>query len=255
VVTTKAGSAALRFAAERAPVARQPEDWRWFTLDRSTTLAKRGVTKLSGDADWTTGVDATKVEIELYGRIERIKPKGAVDEILLETPGDVLVFRRLYRAFLNDRSGETESQLIVVANGSFLLNVPLVNHEHRKLAGSLIDEIGPKKRVFFLEAGGSPEVLAEDPAPPKMPTSTMYFDVPRVQNLLWHLAVLTMIVCFGLFAIHGRPRATPKPPPSDFGRHAEALGDLLAQTKSATYAQGRLTQYRNSIRAEGRKRE
>ncbi len=47
-----------------------------------------------------------------------------------------------------------QSQLLVVANGSFLLNAMLVNHEHRKLAGKLVDAIGPGGRdVVFLESG------------------------------------------------------------------------------------------------------
>ncbi len=165
----------------------------------------------------------------------------------------MLAFRRDYDAgYLLGGQSDGTSQLIVVANGSFLLNMPLVNHEHRKLAGTLVDEVGTKQRVFFLETGGSPEVLAEDPAPPRVPTSTMYFDVPRIQNLLWHLAVLTLVVCFGLFAIHGRPRSAPRPPPNDFGRHAEAVGDLLAHTRDAAYAQARLSQYRNSVRSVSR---
>ena len=249
VVAAEGSLASLRFATERTPMTPQPEDLRWFTLDRSPNLTQRGVTTLTGDSNWTNGIDPTKVEIELYGRI---KPKDPEDEILLETPGDVLVFRRTYDVpYFVSKQRSSTSQLIVVANGSFLLNMPLVNHEHRKLAGALVDEVGDEKRVFFLEVGGNPEVLAEDPPPPRVPTSTMYFDVPRIQNLLWHLVALTLIVCFGLFAIHGRPRSAPKPPPSDFGRHAEALGDLLSQTRDAAYAQARLSQYRSSIRSEG----
>ncbi len=250
IASSKGALATTRFAGERAPTAPQPEDWRWFALDRSPNLLRRGVTTLTGD--WAAGIDPTKAEIELYGRIKSKEPQ---DEILLETPGDVLAFGRWYGAgyfFGGQWSGA--SQLIVVANGSFLLNMPLVNREHRKLAAALLDEMGEEQRVFFLETGGNAEVLAEDPALPRVPTSTMYFDVPRLQNLLWHLAVLTLIVCFGLFAIHGRPRRAPRPPPSDFGRHAEALGDLLASTRDAAYAQARLSQYRSSIRGDGGKK-
>ena len=69
-----------------------------------------------------------------------------------------------------------ESQLIVVANGSFLLNLPLVNHEHRKLAGKLIDAVGPPgQTVVFLEsfAGGPP--ISDDPSG-GMPTGAEIFN-------------------------------------------------------------------------------
>src|SRR5207248_460900 len=90
VVASKGGLAALRVVSERTATAPQPEDWGWFTLDRSASLKQRGVTTLTGDANWITGVDPTKAEIELNGRIQ---PKDPEDEILLQTPGDVLVFR------------------------------------------------------------------------------------------------------------------------------------------------------------------
>jgi len=261
LVASKGALAGLRFAGERTPTAPQPEDWRWFTLDRSAALKQRGVTTISGDANWTAGVDATKLEIELYGRIQ---PKQTEDEVLLQTPGDVLVFRHRrepavidwgdWGRFSSRAIRLSDGQIIVVANGSFLVNMALVNHEHRKLAAALVNEVGQEKRVIFLEADGNPEVLDEDPPPLRVPTSTMYFDVPRIQNLLWHLAVLTMIVCFGLFAIHGRPRRTPQPAPSDFGRHVEALGDLLSQTRNATYAQAKLSQYRTSGKGDATRR-
>ena len=57
-----------------------------------------------------------------------------------------------------------QSQLLVVSNGSFLLNAMLVNHEHRKLAGKLIDTIGPGGRdVVFLESG---QIKIDQPASP-----------------------------------------------------------------------------------------
>ena len=57
-----------------------------------------------------------------------------------------------------------QSQLLVASNGSFLLNATLVNHEHRKLAGKLIDTIGPGGRdVVFLESG---QIKIDQPASP-----------------------------------------------------------------------------------------
>ena len=49
--------------------------------------------------------------------------------VLLESEGDLL-------AGIVHRQGWMGSQVIVVANGCFLLNLPLVNHQHRQLAGA-----------------------------------------------------------------------------------------------------------------------
>ena len=46
----------------------------------------------------------------------------------------------------------------VVANGSFLVNLQLVNKEHRKLAGKLIDEVPKGSRVVFIEANAPSQV-------------------------------------------------------------------------------------------------
>ncbi len=66
------------------------------------------------------------------------------------------------------------SQLLAVANGSFLLNAMLVNHEHRKLAGKLIDAVGPGGLdVVFLESGQIKiDESAIDPDIAPMPFST-----------------------------------------------------------------------------------
>ena len=52
-------------------------------------------------------------------------------EALLATEDDVDIVTRVTRRSWHG------GQIVVVANGSFLLNLPLVNHEHRKLADKL----------------------------------------------------------------------------------------------------------------------
>ena len=105
----------------------QSEDCLWFTVEAK--YQQRDVRSLKGDPAWVAGIDPAQLEIELCGRM---KPSEYA-EVLVESEGDMLLSREPF----------DESQLLVVANGSFLLNLPLVNHEHRKLAGKLIDAIGP----------------------------------------------------------------------------------------------------------------
>jgi hypothetical protein len=263
----------------------------WFTVDgapelrqaeRPNDLAKkigvelpldvRQAKPLEGAAAWLEGIDAAKTDIELRSRLS--PPDDA--EVLLRSGDDVLV----------SRQEVGDSQLIVVANGSFLLNLPLVNHEHRKLAGKLIDEIGPPgKTVVFLESrgrqpsrhgsrpsrankrssggrggyrvyddgkqandddDGEPPIRDDDPSAAD-PTGLEIFSVWPTNWILLHLAAVGVIFCFSRWPIFGRPKPPATPSPSDFGRHVDALAELLKRTRDRAYAMERILNYRQRV--------
>ncbi len=208
-----------------------------FALDGR--LAPRQVRTLQGDPYWLEGVDPSGVEIELNGRLT---PPGWA-EVLLESDEDVLVSLE-YRG---------DGQVIVVANGSFLLNLPLVNREHRKLAGKLIGELGPPgQTVVFLESGpGGPRVLEEDPGV-KVPTGMEIFHTWPASWILIHASLLGILFCFWRFPIFGRPRDPQPESQKDFGRHIEALGELLEQSQDRSYAMSQVLHYQQSVRARER---
>jgi hypothetical protein len=153
-------------------------------------------------------------------------------------PQEALVTRITDKAF-----GDT-GRVIVVANGSFVLNYPLVNHEHRKLAGKLIDECTPGAKVAFVESGnGEPTVLDKDP---EATPGAGLFDVFRpwpLSAIGIHLVILGIIFCFANSAIFGRPKELPGEATADFGRHVTALGQLMARSKDRVYAEQRIAQY------------
>jgi hypothetical protein len=214
------------------------EDCNWFTVKGKRKRIR--VKTLTGESSWTAGVNAGKSEIELNGRL--VPPADA--QTVLGSGSDAIVSRQMI-------SG---GKLIVVANGSFLLNLPLVNHEHRKLAGSLIAEVGQGRQVFFLESdAGGPPVLDEDPS--DVPRNGMeIFGVKPFDSILLHLALLGVIFCAARFPIFGRPREPAPPRLSDFSRHVWALGQLLSRTKDRAYALGRVLQYQQNSRRESSRR-
>jgi len=212
----------------------ESEDCQWFTVDG--TYQPRKVQTLDGNARWLQGIVPEKVEMELNGRISA--PFWA--DVLLESEGDVLVSREW-----NDGS-----QLIVVANGSFLLNVSLVNHEHRKLAGKLIDEVGPpSKTVVFLESDADgPPISDEDPSA----TAPTPWDVVTVAPACWiflHFVVVGVVFCFSRWPIFGLARELPPDSPSDFGKHIQALAELLQRCGDRAYAMTRLLHYRQTTKS------
>ena len=188
--------------------------------------------KLEGDAAWLDGIDATKTDIELRSRITPSRRA----EVLLRSGNDVLVSRREY----------DDSQLIVVANGSFLLNLPLVNHEHRKLAGKLIDAdraAGQDRRV-----SGELRRRAADPRrrSRRGGASTAGNLQPSGRPIgsccIWPPSASSSASRAGRFSAGRKTCETASD--SDFGRHVDALADLLKRSRDRAYAMERILNYR-----------
>ncbi|MBN2024172.1 MAG: hypothetical protein JW809_15420 [Pirellulales bacterium] len=211
------------------------EDCEWFTAEQAHP--KRRVTTLGGDPEWTAGIDPAGLDIELEGRLL----PGKYATVLLESEGDMLVSREPFY----------QGQLIVVANGSFLLNVPLVNREHRKLAGKLIDAVGPApRRVVFLESAAGGPTIAEKDDFSWGPSALAIFRVWPTNWILVHLVVVGVLFCGWRFPIFGAPFEPESEGRSDFGRHVEAVARLLRHTGDAPYAEARLAHYRQVVKPD-----
>ena len=120
--------------------AADPEDGDWFAWN---TGDRRQPAILWGP--WSEAIDPQRADLTLGStpappRAARILLDSDVGPIAFETP----------------LSGWSEPQILVVANGGFLLNYPLVNRERRKLAEQVVQHIGPGRRVAILmsETGG-----------------------------------------------------------------------------------------------------
>jgi hypothetical protein len=209
---------------------------RWFKLDYSGS--QRPVDVITGP--WSAGVDPKLAKMELQGKV---RPNSrAPHEALLESRGDLLAWR-----FQPERGG---GRIVFVSNGSFLLNFPLVNHEHRKLAARLVAEVDPASRVVFVESDSSGlPILPEEPSY-KIPSGLAMFTVWPINILLLHLAVLGVVLCVCWWPIFGRPRAPAREAVSDFSRHVDALGEMLELTKDHGYATIRVLQYQQALRGE-----
>lgn len=233
-VARRAREADREFLARRGALPGTPE-CDFFRLE--AWPGARKMQTLQGDPFWTEDVDPAAAEIELSGRVA--PPLDA--EILLRSGEDAIVSRQ-YRG---------QGQVIVVANGSFLLNLSLVNHEHRKLAGRLIAETGaPRQDVVFLESGpGGPRILDKDPAM-RVPTGMEVFHEWPANWILLHVSLLGILFCFWRWPVFGRARDPAPEGLTDFGRHVEALGELLEHTRDRAYAMTRLLHYQQSMKGK-----
>ena len=168
------------------------EECNWFTVKGGRKHRK--VRTLQGKPEWLEGIDPAGLQIELNHRI--VPSDGA--EVLLESEGDPLITR--------ERIGA--SRVIVVANGSFLLNLPLVSHEHRKLAGQLIDEVGPPDQtVVFLESGPGGVLVLETDPDSGPPSALAIFHIWPANWILLHLAVVGVILFFAVPDFRAAPRS------------------------------------------------
>lgn len=211
------------------------EDCGWFTCQAQRR--PRQVQTLGGKPDWLGGVDAKQAQIELNGRL--VPPLGA--QALLDSQGDVLISRQEME----------DGQLIVVVNGSLVLNEPLVNHQNRKLAVKLVDAIGPpRQHVVFLESdAGGPPVWNEEPREQQR-SGLDILGLWPFSFIFLHLVAAGLIFCYSRYPIFGRARPLDPPTLGDFGRHVAALGTLLERTHDRAYALNRVAHYQQSVRRE-----
>jgi hypothetical protein len=157
-------------------------------------------------------------------------------EALLSGDGRLLA-ARLRREFWPD------SQIIVVVDGSWLLNLPQVDRAKRQLASRLIEACGPPNRVCFLESG--PEPLTITSSDTELPLVLQMFQIWPVNLLMLHLVAVGLIYCFHVCPIFGRPRRLPEERLSDFGKHISAVGELLERGQDYAYAKAQLDQYQD----------
>ena len=145
---------------------------------------------------------------------------------LLSSPPDVMVSRQTDPEW-------KKSRIILIDNGSFLLNLPLVNHEHRVLAEKLIAAVGSPGTSFFWKAA------------PAGRSSTPTKRRPALA-IAWRLAIERDPLAIGRLGHHlllcslADPRSPQAPAAevtSDFRKHVDAVGILLRGTRDRGYAQ------------------
>ncbi len=223
----------------------------WFEQRLEKNIGRR-VEKFEGP--WANPIDADKSDIYLRGELLPTKdsPSNAsrngsrddlpgIQTLLASSDGSPIVSSISHQYWGN-------SQLILVANGSVLMNEAITNRGNRQIAERLIDQCSPKGRIGFLSNNGDTKIhLPSDAQDPKG------FEWLRV----WPLSLIAIqglfvgsIALLAMLPIFGRPQRLPSPSTTDFGKHIEALGDLLAQTRDRNYALQRIADYFRDVRRD-----
>lgn len=197
---------------------------RWFAVD-TEWKPPRVCTKLGGS--WAQEIDATAAALPLH---EPLGPDGRV--ILLEGEG---------KAFVLDKSLIGDRRILVIANGSFLLNEAVVKAARRPLAEWVLE--WPKsehQRIAMVEGSN---ILAGAAAPP-----SLWDLLKRLPTLRWiaiQLGLAGLLAALARAPRLGRPRPDPASGADRPAAHAEAIGALLARSGAAREARDLLVRYRH----------
>lgn len=207
----------------------------WFSIESNQSFVETTVTQ----GEWVSDFDQ-KVTLPVSGKLETPKPKDSRKyEVLLGSRESPLIVR------MTDKYAWPDGKVIIVLNGSTVLNLPLVEHQNREIAAKLIDECGDAiRRVTFLETGpgGMPPISTADP---KAHSGFDALKIWPINSILMHLIIAGTLFCAWVFPIFGRPRKLETDTPSSFSKHIRALGELLALTQDRQSAMAKVQQYRS----------
>ncbi len=224
----------------------------WFEQQLGRTVARR-VEKFKGP--WSRGLKANDTHIVLRGQLTPNSESRSSDwndsvieygsptikTLLARDDGTPLVSSMSYKAW-------GESQLILVANGSVLMNESLTNHGNVQIVERLIDRCSPKGRIGFLSNAN--ETLIRLPWDEEEPKGFEWLRVWPLSLIAIQGLFLGSIAMLAMLPIFGRPQRLPTPSTTDFGKHIEALGDLLAQSRDRNYALQRIADYFRDVRRD-----
>ena len=204
----------------------------WFRLDDSQGSSSLTST-LSGP--WAEGIDPVQAALPLHRAPELSSPSEAA--LLTGDDDRILVMDWSWE---DPDEDQEPSAVLVVANGSFLLNAAVVPHARRSLTTRVADWIGSTPRnVAFVEGSF---LLGTESA---MPTPWQVIrQVPELGMVAAHFMALALVAALAHSVILGRPRPAPAPGTDRPRAHAEALGALLARMGSDRAARSLLATYR-----------
>ena len=220
----------------------------WFELER--LLDEKEVNGLKGR--WARGVDGSKVDIRIRSTIDHEDLDDDSGEYytpelrtLLESrAGDAIVIEITHEEYWGN------GKILIVVNGSFLLNLGLVNQENRKLAMKVVDSCASGSDVLFLESGKGGIQVSNVEAVDDSTRLQDWMQKWPLNFMVYHLLALGFVFMFAFFPIFGRPRELPSEQSSDFGKHIESLGDLVRLTKNQEYAVSQLKYYEENVKRD-----
>jgi hypothetical protein len=200
------------------------EEARWFVVDRGW-IPPRTCTKLNGP--WAEGIDTVAAALPLH---EPLRQAGWTT--LLGSDG---------QAFVLGKASRGRNRILAIANGSFLLNAALANPARHALARKVVEwHERAHERIAMIEGRN---ILAAQQEPPTL--WELLHRLPKVRWIAIQLGLAGLFAALARAPRLGRARPAPAPGADRPAAHAEAIGALLASTRSTGEARKLLDRYRN----------
>lgn len=207
-----------------------------------TTMARRDrrvASQLAGP--WATSVRGLPTHIVTNRTITPPSSTLWTSTSYLTVDGEEFIYE------LNDYQG---SRVIVVANGSFLVNYGFVHAGNRELADRLAQEIGATPSILFLESGNAEMSTANEG--PNTPSTWTWMQAWPLSFLFPHLLIASVVMYFALVPIFGRPKRIVHSSRSDLGQHIDAIAAIWQRDGDVEKANRTLAHYREHVRQESR---
>ena len=177
-----------------------------------------------------------------------LKPvRSDPENVLLKADGEPVVFKVDSRTSYAD-----DGQIVVVSNGSFLVNYALVDQDNRRLASKLIDQCS-NGDVLFLESGA--EGIRVSDSDTVNHNSWAWVAEPPLRYIVPHFLIWGIVFCFVFFPIFGRPRESQKKSTSTFRNHVTALGKMVSRTDLPNRAINKIRKYQEMVGETKRKKD
>ena len=220
----------------------------WFEIKSNE---RRKAKRLTGDL--AAGVEAENASVEISNLLSPVPPASAAglwdSKTLLSTDRMIFAFE-----LTNESTEYNEGKIVIVSNGSFLLNFSLVNNaENQKLAGNLIDYVDGYGDVLFLESDyRGIKVSSSDTT---NHNQWSWISEGPLRYIVPHLLAWGILFCFVFFPIFGRPKNTKKRSISTFRNHINAIGKLLSQSKLPNRAKDTIEKYQDMVSGESKRKQ
>lgn len=256
----------LRVAIEKAPMAQREEYLRriseeiigdenfdsrawqnWLGGELATCdwyeLTEKRMGKKKVVSGGILGEGKTYPEMELDFSYEITPRKKWQPEVLLKAGDEAFVYAMSDQAMQNN-----ESELILVSQGSILLNYSLVEKDKQDLASALISRCEIGRGVLFLESGSDGIEVRQSAV--SNHSNWSWIAQPPLCYIVPHVLLLGVLFCFVYFPIFGRPKRVKPESTSTFRSHINATAELLSRSNQPNRAINTIRDYQRAVASD-----